>query len=84
MVGQQISIYMYVETINNHNPTLQKWNDFRQQFQNKNSLHLCIEGIGLMVFNTTFNNITFISWWSVLLVEETGVARENYRPAASH
>jgi hypothetical protein len=27
-----------------------------------------------MVFNATFNNIYVISWWSVLLVEET---REN-------
>ena len=26
-----------------------------------------------LVFNTTFNNISVISWWSVLLVEETGV-----------
>jgi len=26
-----------------------------------------------MVFNFTFNNISEISWWSVLLVEETGV-----------
>jgi hypothetical protein len=25
-----------------------------------------------MVFNTTFNNISVITWWSVLLVEETG------------
>ena len=25
-----------------------------------------------MVFNATFNNIPAISWWSVLLVEETG------------
>jgi len=37
-----------------------------------------------MVFNTTFNNISVISWWSVLMVEETGVSRENHRPAASH
>ncbi len=37
-----------------------------------------------MVFNTTFNNISVISSWSVLLVEETGVPRENNRPAASH
>ena len=36
------------------------------------------------VFNATFNNISVISWQSVLLVEETGVARGNYRPAASH
>ena len=34
-----------------------------------------------MVFNATFNNISVISWWSVLLVEETG---ENHRPVASH
>jgi hypothetical protein len=25
-----------------------------------------------VVFNATFNNISAISWWSVLLVEETG------------
>jgi hypothetical protein len=37
-----------------------------------------------MVFNSTFNNISDISWRSVVLVEETGVLRENNRPAASH
>ena len=36
------------------------------------------------VMNATFNNISVISWWSVLWVEETGVPGENYRPAASH
>jgi hypothetical protein len=30
-----------------------------------------------MVLNATFNNITFISWRSVLLVEETGVPEKN-------
>ena len=34
-----------------------------------------------MVFNATFNNISVISWWSVLLAEETGVPRENYQPS---
>jgi len=34
-----------------------------------------------MVFNATINNISVISWWSVLLVEET---RENHEPTASH
>ena len=29
-----------------------------------------------MVFNATFNNISVISWWSVLLVEETRVPEE--------
>jgi hypothetical protein len=32
-----------------------------------------------MVFNTTFKNISVISWQSVLLVEETGVPRENHK-----
>ena len=38
----------------------------------------------LMVFNATFNNISVISWRSVLLVEKTGVPGENHRPVASH
>ena len=37
-----------------------------------------------MVFNATFNNISVVSWWSVLLVEEIGVHGENHRPAANH
>ena len=40
--------------------------------------------VWFMVLNATFNNISVISWWSVLLVEETGVPGENHRPAASH
>ena len=34
--------------------------------------------VRFMVFNATFNNI------SVLLLEETGVSRENHRPATRH
>jgi hypothetical protein len=37
-----------------------------------------------MVFNATFNNISVISWRSVLLVEETRVPRENHQPVASY
>jgi hypothetical protein len=37
-----------------------------------------------MVFNATFNNISVISCWSVLLLEETGVPGDNHWPAASH
>jgi len=32
-----------------------------------------------MVFSATFNNISVISWRSVLLVEDTGVLGENHR-----
>jgi hypothetical protein len=34
------------------------------------SIYNCA-GVRAMVFNDTFNNISVISWWSVLLVEET-------------
>jgi hypothetical protein len=37
-----------------------------------------------MVFNATFNNISVISWQSVLLMEETGGHGENHQPVASH
>jgi hypothetical protein len=30
-----------------------------------------------MMLNVTFGNISVISWWSVLLVEETGVPGKN-------
>ena len=42
----------------------------------KKGVYVC----GSLVFNATFNNISVISWWSILLVEETGVPEENHRP----
>ena len=36
-----------------------------------------------MVFNTTFNNISVISWQAILLVEEIEVPGEKHWPAAS-
>jgi hypothetical protein len=38
--------------------------------------------VRVMIFNATFNNISVISWQSVLLVEETGVPGENHRSYA--
>jgi hypothetical protein len=40
--------------------------------------------VRVMVFNATFNNISAISWRSVLLMEETGIPGENHRPDVSH
>ena len=37
-----------------------------------------------MVFNATFNNISVISWWSVLLVEEARISGDNHQPTTSH
>jgi hypothetical protein len=61
------------------------WHD--RQFVN--ILHLTINVAGLalvwiLVFKATFNNISAISWWSVLLMEKTGVHGENHRHIASH
>jgi hypothetical protein len=36
-----------------------------------------------MVLNATFNNISIISRWSVLLMEETNVPGENHCPVTS-
>jgi hypothetical protein len=49
-----------------------------------NPVHCEVYSIEFIVFNTTFNNISFISWRSVLWVEKSGVHGENHWPAASH
>jgi hypothetical protein len=36
-------------------------------------VHFQVRAGGVMVFNATFNNLSVISWRSVLLVEELGV-----------
>ena len=53
---------------------------FKNRFNNKT----VIFSFSVMVFNATFNNISVILWWSVLLQEETGGPAENYRPVASY
>ena len=40
--------------------------------------------VRVKVFNANINNISDISWRSVLFVEETGVLGENHRSTASH
>jgi hypothetical protein len=49
-------------------------------------VHMTIIGIlvRVMVFNATLNNISAISWRSVLFVEETEVLGENHRTVTSH
>ena len=37
-----------------------------------------------MMFKATINNISVISWLSVILVEVTGVPGDNHQPDASH
>ena len=40
--------------------------------------------IWFLVFNTTFSNISAISWRPVLVVEEAGAPGENHRPCVSN
>ena len=40
--------------------------------------------VKVIVFNATFNNISVISWRSILLLQETGVPGENHRQTLSH
>jgi hypothetical protein len=37
-----------------------------------------LAGLGVLMFNATFNNISVILWQALLLVEGTGVPRENH------
>jgi hypothetical protein len=60
---------------------LEKNKPSRNCFWGNSRAHKLIIWGMVMVFKDTFNNISVISWWSVLLVEETG---ENHWPAASH
>ena len=50
---------------------------------NFNEIFICWL-VAFMVFNDTFNNISVISWQSVLLVEETGGPGENHWPVGNH
>ena len=43
-----------------------------------------VGGDRVMVFNATFDNISVISWRSVLLMDETGVLGEYLWPVESH
>jgi hypothetical protein len=36
------------------------------------------------MYKATFNNISDISWQSILLMEETRLPGENHRPVTSH
>ena len=46
--------------------------------------HRMIVWVTVIVFSATYNNISVISWRSVLLAKETGIPGDNHRPAASH
>ena len=51
---------------------------YRKHFETLSIYHFRVR---VMALNTTFNNISVISWHSILLVEETGVLGENHQSA---
>ena len=53
-------------------------------FQTHIYIYIYTVWFGFIMFNAILNNISVISWRSVLLVEETGGPGENHRPAACH
>ena len=53
-------------------------------FESQIIYYLSYLWVRVMVFNTTFNDISVLFWWSVLLMEETGVPRENPQPVLGH
>jgi repressor of nif and glnA expression len=58
--------------------TTQANSKFTKQKLNYYQFHIIKSRVRVMVFNATFNNISVISWLSVLLVEETEVPRVNH------
>ena len=60
---------------------LRKYSECRKLYINSSPSALSESSVRDMVFNATFNNISVISWRSVLFMEEIG---ENHRPVASH
>ena len=69
---------MYIKT---NIPNTRKKKQKQKQTGNKNETEEKI-GVRVIAFSAPFNNISVISWQSVLLVEETGVPGENHRPVA--
>ena len=57
--------------------------DYRINTNDNHERIYSIVWFGLMALNATFNNISLISWQSVLLVEETEVPEENHRQIVS-
>ena len=61
-----------------------KWDNQDSDFWLALEKYVIVYGyVRVMVFNATSNNISAISWRSVLLVDETGVPGENHRPAVN-
>jgi hypothetical protein len=74
----------WANSITNHNPERQANTSDKTTNCNSIIINHNPNRLWVMVFNTTFTNISVKSWRSVFLVAETGEPGENHRPEASH
>jgi hypothetical protein len=81
ITANEYVVYLFEIELSNH-----KWdNKFNDNVFLKCLKRVVQAGLGFsFVFNATFNNISVLSWRSVLLVEETREPGENHRSVASH
>ena len=88
VTGIQLSTINSQRLLSNIKDVIQRWYDINWGKQLKIWLRadccLVLVRDRFVVFNATFNNISVISWWSVLLMEGTWAPGENRRPVTSH
>ena len=75
-----------VKTITNEHPFTFEVSKVRLIKVRDNRFNCIFRGleVRIKVFNAIVNNISAMSWWSVLLVGEIEVLGENHRPTTSH
>ena len=69
---------------NSYNMAFNLETEIVEQWVKKSDVLMILHEIVLIELNANLNNISVISWRSVLLVDETGVPGENHRPVTSH
>ena len=79
MIPTKVDIYVLINYIFGDKYGIN--NDIYSPVVGEQRIDSFIIRISVMVFNATFNNISAISWQSVLLAEETGDPCKNHRPA---
>jgi hypothetical protein len=85
VIGTVFNNYLLTDSTNNNYLLTDSTNNNHLLTDSTNNNYLLfLLLVWFRVFNATFNTISVISGRSVLLVGETGVPGENYRPVACH
>jgi hypothetical protein len=85
-MGNEYCMTLRWRVSNNNNIHVHWYKGIRNTIVSEIYLYIRFTGLGVrfIVLNATFNNISIISWLSVLLLEETWLRGENHLLAASH